>query len=103
VRFKDTAVRISRFPAAVEPLNRSGACWLQSNCAYVFPPPQRQRHDADASTGGVLSAQETITESDLCATSRRQDVKVLLDTRVKRQYSKEKGHGLLSPQPASSA
>ena len=31
-------------------------------CGHVFPPPERQQHDAEASTEGVLSGQETITE-----------------------------------------
>jgi DNA repair protein RadD len=31
-------------------------------CGYAFPPPQRQGHDAEASTEGVLSGQETVTE-----------------------------------------
>jgi len=31
-------------------------------CGHVFPPPERQRHDAEASTEGVLSGQETVTE-----------------------------------------
>ena len=32
------------------------------DCGHVFPPPERQRHDAEASTAGVLSGQESITE-----------------------------------------
>jgi len=31
-------------------------------CGHLFPPPERQRHDATAATEGVLSGQETITE-----------------------------------------
>lgn len=31
-------------------------------CGHIFPPPERQRHDAEASTAGVLSGQETVTE-----------------------------------------
>jgi len=31
-------------------------------CGYAFPPPEKQNHDAQASTEGVLSGQETITE-----------------------------------------
>jgi len=31
-------------------------------CGHIFPPPERQRHDAEASTEGVLSGQETVTE-----------------------------------------
>jgi DNA repair protein RadD len=31
-------------------------------CGHVFPPPERERHDAEASTEGVLSGQETVTE-----------------------------------------
>ena len=31
-------------------------------CGHVFPPPQREQHDAEASTEGVLSGQESITE-----------------------------------------
>lgn len=31
-------------------------------CGHAFPPPEKQQHDAQASTEGVLSGQETITE-----------------------------------------
>jgi len=31
-------------------------------CGHAFPPPERQRHDAEAATEGVLSGQETVTE-----------------------------------------
>jgi len=31
-------------------------------CGYQFPPPERQKHEAKASTEGVLSGQETVTE-----------------------------------------
>jgi len=32
------------------------------DCGYEFPPPERQKHDAKATTAGILSGQETITE-----------------------------------------
>ena len=31
-------------------------------CGHAFPPPQRQQHDAEASSEGILSGQETVTE-----------------------------------------
>ncbi|MBC7078522.1 MAG: hypothetical protein H5T92_09505 [Synergistales bacterium] len=35
------------------------------DCGYEFPPPQREKHDAHASTAGVLSGQVTDTEYDV--------------------------------------
>lgn len=35
------------------------------HCDYEFPPPQRQRHDANASEAGILSGQVTITEYEV--------------------------------------
>ncbi|MBI5724297.1 MAG: DEAD/DEAH box helicase family protein [Planctomycetes bacterium] len=32
------------------------------DCGHEFPPPERQKHDPEASTEGILSGQETITE-----------------------------------------
>ena len=32
------------------------------DCGYEFPPPERQRHDAKASTAGILSGETTITK-----------------------------------------
>jgi DNA repair protein RadD len=32
------------------------------HCGYAFPPPDREQHEAKASTAGVLSGQVTITE-----------------------------------------
>lgn len=32
------------------------------DCGYEFPPPERQKHDAKATTAGILSGQEAITE-----------------------------------------
>jgi DNA repair protein RadD len=34
-------------------------------CGYEFPPPERQKHDARASTAGVLSGQVTDTEYEV--------------------------------------
>ncbi|HON68739.1 MAG TPA: DEAD/DEAH box helicase family protein [Phycisphaerae bacterium] len=34
-------------------------------CGYVFPPPERQRHDAKASEAGILSGQVTDTEYEV--------------------------------------
>lgn len=34
-------------------------------CGYEFPPPERQKHDARASTAGVLSGQSTDTEYEV--------------------------------------
>jgi len=34
-------------------------------CGYEFPPPQRTRHDATASSDGILSGQATNTEYDV--------------------------------------
>ncbi len=31
-------------------------------CGHAFAPPQRQQHDAEASSEGILSGQETVTE-----------------------------------------
>ena len=35
------------------------------DCGYVFPPPDRQKHDAKASEAGILSGQVTDTEYDV--------------------------------------
>jgi len=35
------------------------------DCGYEFPPPERQQHDRQASTAGVLSGQVTETEYDV--------------------------------------
>ncbi|MEQ8785101.1 MAG: DEAD/DEAH box helicase family protein [Pirellulaceae bacterium] len=35
------------------------------DCGYVFPPPERQKHEAEASSEGILSGQVTITEYDV--------------------------------------
>ena len=32
------------------------------DCGYEFPPPERQKHEAKATTAGILSGQEAITE-----------------------------------------
>ena len=34
-------------------------------CGYVFPPPQRQKHDATASSEGILSDQPTRAEHEV--------------------------------------
>lgn len=34
-------------------------------CGYEFPPPERQRHDREASTAGVLSGEATETEHEV--------------------------------------
>jgi DNA repair protein RadD len=31
-------------------------------CGHAFPPPEREQHDSQASTEGILSGQETVTE-----------------------------------------
>ena len=38
------------------------ACGRCPDCGYEFPPPQRQKHDATATTAGVLSGAVTVTE-----------------------------------------
>ena len=35
------------------------------DCGYVFPPPDRQKHDAKAVEAGILSGQVTDTEYDV--------------------------------------
>lgn len=35
------------------------------DCGYVFPPPERQKHDAAASEAGILSGQVTDTEYEV--------------------------------------
>ena len=35
------------------------------DCGYVFPPPERQKHDAKASEAGILSGQVTDVEYDV--------------------------------------
>ena len=35
------------------------------DCGYVFPPPERQKHDATASEAGILSGQVTDVEYDV--------------------------------------
>jgi DNA repair protein RadD len=37
-------------------------------CGYVFPPPERQMHDARASSAGILSGQVTTDERDVRGT-----------------------------------
>ncbi|MBN2446778.1 MAG: hypothetical protein JXO22_08630, partial [Phycisphaerae bacterium] len=34
-------------------------------CGYAFPPPERQRHEREASTAGVLTGEVTETEYDV--------------------------------------
>ncbi len=38
-------------------------------CGFVFPPPERERHEREASSAGVLSGQVTTTEHAVLATS----------------------------------
>ncbi len=37
------------------------------DCGYEFPPPERQKHEAKASTAGILSGQVTVSEYDVHA------------------------------------
>jgi DNA repair protein RadD len=37
----------------------------QGGCGYVFPPPERRKHDAKASEAGILSGQVTTTKDQV--------------------------------------
>jgi len=68
LRIKERANGNGPAPARECPQCRAvihAAYTLCPECGYEFPPPQRERHDGQASTEGILSGEVTETEYDV--------------------------------------